>query len=151
MEKFITKNTWIGLIASLVLLVLGLAVGALLLSRNILSPESQALYLTMLCAVATFLGSFLGARGKSGHLLHSLSVCALLYLLIWILTLSTDGIVAFDKYAIQVTAAMWCSSVLASLLVPRKKQAKTAKRGKETGSQKRRTGGNIMRGYGNIH
>ena len=144
MEKFISRNTWIGFITSLILLVLGLALVALLLSRNILSPESQTVYLTMLCGIVSFLGSYIGAHGKDGHLLHALSVCTLLYLLIWILTLSIDGPTSFDKYAMQVTAAMWCSSIIASLLVPRKK-AKAARRGKGGGSQKRKTSGNIMR------
>lgn len=151
MEKFINRNTWIGFITSLILSVAGLTLGSLLLSRNILSPESQTLYLTILCGIITFLGSFIGARGKDGHLPHALSVCALLYLLIWILTFSTNETAAFDRYAIQVTAAMWGSSILASLLVPRKIQAQTPKHRKGTGSQKRKTGGNIMRGYGNIH
>ena len=145
MGKFISRNTWIGFITSLILLVLGLALVALLLSRNILSPESQTVYLTMLCGIVSFLGSYIGAHGKDGHLLHALSVCTLLYLLIWILTLSIDGPTSFDKFAMQVTAAMWCSSIIASLLVPRKKQTKANRRGKGSGSQKWKTSGNIMR------
>lgn len=121
MEKWMGKNTWIGLVVSVMVLMLGLALGALFLSRDILSPEAQSLYLTAMCGCATFLGSFIGARGKGHYLLHALTICAMLYLLLWIFTMSADRSVEFGKDAIRTTTVMWSSSAIASFLVPRKK------------------------------
>ena len=121
MEKWMGKNTWIGLVVSVMVLMLGLALGALFLSRDILSPKAQSLYLTAMCGCATFLGSFIGARGKGHYLLRALSICAMLYLLLWIFTISANCPVKFGKDAIRTTTVMWSGSALAGFLVPRKK------------------------------
>ena len=137
MEKWIGKQTWIGLVTALILLLAGIAIGAFLLEQDVLSPQSQAFYLTVVTGCSAFTGAFIGAKGNDHHLLHALIVCALLYLLFWAATLCSDCAVVFDKGAIQKTGAIWGGGILASLLIPRKKKPTRAAKRKGKQGHKR--------------
>ena len=131
MEKFIRKNTWIGLGAAVCVLLLGIALGAVLLNRGTLGCQSQSTYLVVLCGAAALLGCFIAARGKRQHLLRALVTAALLYLLLWILTLMADGIAVFDGYALRIGASCFLGGVAASLLVPRKEGKHPTRKGRK--------------------
>ena len=129
MQKFITKNTWIGLAVSAAILFLGLAVGALLISRCDFSEETQRLYLITISAATAFTGAFVAAKGRSEYLLRALAECALLYLLLWVMTLCTEGKACLDQFAVKVTAAVWGGGLLAGIVAPRKNRKQRKKSG----------------------
>lgn len=130
MEKIVTKNTWVGVGASIAVLLLGLVTGTSLLYQNRIAPESLTMYLTAVCGAGMFCGSMIAAKGKSRRLLRALIVCAVVYLLLWGLTLSAEGTAVFDGYAAWVTAAMWGSSVLGSFLAPKASRRNSGKKGR---------------------
>ena len=129
MKKVITKKTWIGLTVSVAVLFFGLAVGALLISRGDFTEETQRLYLIVISAVASFAGAFIAAKGRGEYLLRALVVCALLYLLLWVMTLCTEGKACLDQFAVKVTAAVWGGGVFAGIAAPRKSRKQRKKSG----------------------
>ena len=131
MKRFMSKNTWIGLAISTAVLLIGLASGATLLHRDILPEEAQGLYLPLLGALASFGGAFYAARGVENHLLRALTVCAMLYLLLWIATICVEGPLCFDKSAVKLTAALWSGGVLAGIIAPRKNKKRRTKSGRK--------------------
>lgn len=138
MEKFIRKNTWIGLGIAVCLLIMGLAVGAALLCRGNLSEQSQKTYLTVVCGISSFCGCWIAARGKELHLVRATVTAALLDILLWMLTFTADGVVVMDSYAIRTTLAVLLGGILASLLVPRKQAKHKAQKGKRSVTKRRR-------------
>ncbi len=128
MGKIIGKNTWIGLGIAVCALLLGLALGAVFLCRDVLHAQSQQTYLTVICGISALLGCLITANGKGQHLLRALVMAGLFYLLLWILTLLTEGTAAFDAYALRTMVAVLLGGVLASLLVPRKERKHTTQK-----------------------
>lgn len=138
MEKIIRRNTWIGLGVSICVLLLGVALGAFLLNRAVLSPQSQSTYLIVVCGISVLIGCFIAARGKGPHLVRGLVTAGLFYLLLWILTLTADGAAVFDAYALRTTVSVFLGGVLASLLVPRKEGRHPARKGRKPTSKRGR-------------
>ena len=131
MEKIIRRNTWIGLGVSVCALLLGLALGAVLLRRAILGSQSQSTYLIVICGISALIGCFIAARGKGQHLVRALVTAGLFYVLLWIFTLTADGDAAFDAYTLRTTVSVFLGGVLASLLVPRKERKHSTRKGRK--------------------
>lgn len=138
MEKIIRKKTWIGLGVSVCILLAGLALGAVLLSRDILNGQSQSTYLVAVCGISVLIGCLIAAKGKGQHLLRAMVTAGLFYLLLWILTLTADGAAVFDGYALRTTISVFLGGVLASLLVPRKEGRRPTRKGRKAVSKRGR-------------
>ena len=140
MEKFIRKSTWVGLVVTICVMLLGIALGAIILNRGLLDRQSQNLYLTVLCGAASLLGGMIAAKGKGQHLVRALIPAALFYLLLWILTFTADGVPVFDGYALRMGASILLGAAVGSLLVPRKERThQTAKKRKPVNKKGKHT------------
>lgn len=138
MKKMIAKSTWIGLGISVMVLLLSVALGALLQYKNLLSTQAETIYLTGCCAVAICCGCLVGTWRKGQKLPHSMVVCTMFYLLLWIVTLSTEERAAFDGEALRNTIAIWGSGVLTSLISPRKQRFHKTTKGSRSVNKKRK-------------
>ena len=132
MEKLIGKNTWLGFGASLCILLLGIAGGAVCLDKGVISASAEDNYLLAVCGLSSTIGGFLAAKGKHRHLIRAMIVAAMVYLFLWLVTLTADGVAKFDRHAICVLIAMSLGGVLGSFLVPRKERNHKPKKGRRS-------------------
>lgn len=129
LRLLLARRTWLGVATALLLMALCLALGALLLLRELLPLTAALPWVCGSWGLSAFLGARLALRGREeGTLPAALAVAAPLYLLLWGLGLSLGG-AAFAHGGAAITAALLAGTVLAGLLRPRRrKKRNTARR-----------------------
>lgn len=133
------RRTWIGLLAALLLLLVLFAAVAFLVGKEWLSETAIPTAVCISYSLAAVLGGSIAARGKGNRLLRSMTVCALLYAVIWIAALSSGGAIRFGATGVWITAALVGGALLAALIAPVKAAGeKRTKRGRKRTNVRKR-------------
>lgn len=104
-ESLLCKRTWVGLGAAVMILLLSVMVCALVIVKGILPQLVTAPWIWGSYAAAAFLGGMIAGKGQ-GRRLCSLLPGAALYVLIWMLALSSQREIGFRADGIGITAAI---------------------------------------------
>ena len=130
------KWTWMAVAAAAGLLMAGIALGAVLINREVLPPTLMAPWLYGCCAISPLLGGCIAGKGR-GEPMLPLAVALLLYALLWIAALASSEPLAFDAYGLWITACVAGGGTVGCLLC-RKKKRKRAKYSGKISSKRRR-------------
>lgn len=80
---WINKRVGLGLLLSVLLCVVGAALGALLESKELLQESQEGVWMCVTWAVAAFVGCRFSLQNTEGRLAHIAVQGALLYLAVW--------------------------------------------------------------------
>lgn len=119
MKTLFGKRTWIGLGASVCLMTILLLLGALLTVRGIYPQDRMLLWICGAYVLSALIGGLLASAGKVPPICGLLPAL-LLYLLVWVLSLSCSGEIDFAAGGIPITAAILSGGGVSLLLRSRK-------------------------------
>lgn len=109
------KRTWIAVALGVILLLLWTALGALLVTKSVLSLTMVDGWLYSGCGMTAFAAGFFAGKGKGGRL-ASLAAVALLYGILWAAALASSQPLSFQPRGLGITLAMLGGGMLSCML-----------------------------------
>ena len=135
---WVNKRVGLGLLLSVLLCVVGAALGALLESKEILQESQESVWMCVTWAVAAFVGCRFSLQNAEGRLAHTAVQGALLYLAVWCGALAAGTDMQFRENGWYITACTWGGTGMSAIL-PEGKKKKRRRRtaGKHRGRKSR--------------
>ena len=132
-RDWINRGVGFGLLLSIILCIAGADLGALLMDKEILSVESQGVWIAAVWFMAAFSGSRLALRNtQEGRLLHTAVQALILYFIVWGAALSASAVPNFQTNGWYITGCIWGGAIIAAILPAGKKRRK-----KKAGARKK--------------
>lgn len=125
-RDWINRGVGLGLLISLLLCAAGAALGAILMSRELLAVESAGKWMAFMWLLASFVGCKFALRESQGRLPHAAVQAVLLYFVVWAAALAVSAVPDFRSNGWYITGAIWGGAALAALMPDGKR--KRAKR-----------------------
>ena len=124
-RDWINRGVGFGLLLSLLLCIAGAALGALLMDKEILSVESQGVWIAAVWLMAAFSGSRLAHRNtQEGRLLHAAVQALILYFIVWGAALAASAVPNFQANGWYITGCIWGGTIMAAILPAGRKRRK---------------------------
>ena len=132
---WVNKRVGLGLLLSVLLCVVGAALGALLESKEIFQ---ESVWMCVTWAVAAFVGCRFSLQNTEGRLAHIAVQGALLYLAVWCGALAAGTDMQFRTNGWYITACIWGGAVVSAILPEgKKKKRRSRTAGKHRGRKGR--------------
>lgn len=134
---WVNKRVGLGLLLSVLLCVVGAALGALLESKEILQESQEGMWMCVTWAVAAFVGCRFSLLNTERRLAHIAVQAALLYLAVWCGALAAGTDMQFRENGWYITACIWGGAGVSAILPERKKKKR---RSRTAGKRRSRKG-----------
>ena len=119
---WVNKRVGLGLLLSVLLCVVGAALGALLESKELLEESQEGVWMCVTWAVAAFAGCRFSLQNTEGRLTHIAVQGALLYLAVWCGALAAGTDMQFRTNGWYITACIWGGAGVSAILPEGKKK-----------------------------
>lgn len=119
---WVNKRVGLGLLLSVLLCVVGAALGALLESKEILQESQEGMWMCVTWAVAAFVGCRFSLLNTERRLAHIAVQAALLFLAVWCGALAAGTDMQFRENGWYITACIWGGAVVSAILPEGKKK-----------------------------
>ena len=134
---WVNKRVGLGLLLSVLLCVVGAALGALLESKELLEESQEGVWMCVTWAVAAFAGCRFSLQNTEGRLTHIAVQGALLYLAVWCGALAAGTDTQFRTNGWYITACIWGGTGMSAILPGGKKKKR---RSRTAGKRRSRKG-----------
>ena len=134
---WVNKRVGLGLLLSVLLSVVGAALGALLESKEILQESQEGMWMCVTWAVAAFVGCRFSLLNTERRLAHIAVQAALLYLAVWCGALAAGTDMQFRENGWYITACIWGGAGVSAILPEGKKKKR---RSRTAGKRRSRKG-----------
>lgn len=134
---WINKRVGLGLLLSVLLCVVGAALGALLEGKELLQESQEGVWMCVTWAVAAFVGCRFSLQNTEGRLAHTAVQGALLYLAVWCGALAAGADMQFRENGWYITACIWGGTGMSALFPGGKKKKR---RSRTAGKRRSRKG-----------
>ena len=119
---WVNKRVGLGLLLSVLLCVVGAALGALLESKEILQESQEGMWMCVTWAVAAFVGCRFSLLNTERRLAHIAVQAALLFLAVWCGALAAGTDMQFRENGWYITACIWGGAGVSAILPEGKKK-----------------------------
>lgn len=124
-RDWINRGVWLGLLVSVLLCLVGAGIGAWLMDGEVLTEQSQGVWMSAVWLHAAFFGCRLALRSANEkRLLHAAAQAFALYFIVWAAALTVSAVPNFGTNGWHITACIWGGAALAAVLPAGKKRRK---------------------------
>ena len=121
------KRVGLGLLLSVLLCVVGAALGGLFVTVQLLQESQEGVWMCVTWAVAAFVGCRFSLQNTEGRLAHIAVQGALLYLAVWCGALAAGTDMQFRTNGWYITACIWGGAVVSAILPEGKKKKRRSR------------------------